>query len=241
MKLISIFNNQEILEAGLLSSHPEFLKNCDIVLIDNTCNKFISFSQAISQVLSSLPLDEIIIIAHQDVIFYKQDTHLKIEEGINEFIKDSYYLGGFAGVGSFSRIAEESGVNPIICGGKQVNYRLIDIPVPVDTIDECVIVTTRRTIQEFNLFDDERFRWHLYAVDACMKLKIIGYQPYVFPILINHLSLGKLDDEFFDLSKYLLNKYKVKDIYTTNLHITKRYIWLTHFKYFIKNLITDIS
>ena len=234
MKLITIYNNEEILKAGLLASHKQFLNNTDIIGVNNCDGQFESFADAMASILTQLPKDEPIIITHQDVQFYENDTYNLLKKYLpsNNL---SIFLYGLVGVNKFTLKAEEAGVNPIICAGKQINYRPITKPTSVESIDECVIITNRNTIENCNLFMDKRLKWHLYAVDACLQMQRSEQEVYVIPVPINHLSSGKFDREYICLSLYLLNKYNRRHIYTTNLHISRTNILIAYFKTLVKD------
>lgn len=237
MKLICVYNNEQLLKAGLLASHANFLNNIDFIGINNCEAQFSSFGQAINSVLHQFSGDEILVIAHQDIQFYLQDSYHLINTYLKQIYLDNNVFAGVVGVGRFSKRAEESGVNPIFCAGKQINYRKIDQPVTVETIDECVMITNRNTIEKFNLFADNKIQWHLYAVDACLTLQNVGRQPFVLPLMVNHFSSGKLDMDYIQTSFYLLAKYGKRHIYTTNLHITRPNLFVACAKLKLKKVL----
>ena len=230
IKIITIVNNAEIFRAGLLVSDAKVLASVDIVKIDNFDNHYCSFAKALETVLVDCTDDELIVISHQDVVFYDNNSFARILEQAGTTTKDGYLLAGVVGRVKAAGHHEGKGVNSIISGGKELCFCRIDSPKPVDVIDECVIITNIRTIRDLHLFDDERFRWHLYAADASLRFQKAGYQPMVLPLKINHLSSGNLDVEYFDLAKLLLKKYNRKEIYTTCGLVNKRIVRLRKMK-----------
>jgi len=234
MQLLSIYNNENVLNGGLLASHPDIISSVNLNLLDNQNRKWKSIPEAIIDFLPKVGEKEPLIITHQDVIFYDKVSFFKIEEYLHEISIDDFYFIGVAGRKNVKGYKEGVGINNIISGGRETGFFKIEKPEKVDTIDECVIITNRKTIEKFNLFREFKTSWHLYAVDACLSLQMRKFDCYVIPILINHLSRGNCDEDFFDLGSYLLSKYNVKEIYTTNGKLTKNSVLLRKFKYTVK-------
>ena len=150
-------------------------------------------------------------------------------------IKDVFFAG-VAGRRRKAALPEGVGINRIISGGRDIDFEDIEEPTPVDTIDECVIITNKYTIEKYKLFDDNKFAWHLYAADASLKLKIAGINTFVLPIRVNHLSRGNPNGEFFATAKYLLKKYNENEVYTTNGKLTNSSIFKRNLKYRVKQV-----
>ncbi|MDZ7724819.1 MAG: hypothetical protein U5R06_18940 [candidate division KSB1 bacterium] len=229
MNIIGLYNHPELLKAGLLSSHPHITDKGPI-LIDNTHNEFESFGQAIRFALYRFTDDQVLVLAHQDALFYDPETFNKIPEWIRSIARNDDYLAGAVGQRSKKSEKEGCGVNPIISGGKQISNIPISEPETVQIIDECVMITNRQTIERFNLFTDNRFDWHLYAADASLTLAEQGYAVYVLPLKINHLSAGHVDLNYLNKAKLLLKKYGLKNVVTTNGLINHRILALRRFK-----------
>lgn len=229
MKIIGLYNHQELLKAGLYTSHPDIFKT-GLLLIDNTTCQFKSFGQAIRSVLDHVAEQTVLVIAHQDVIFYDPESFGRLWEWTEIIAKDGCFLAGVVGQTSHKTQKEGQGVNPIISGGKQLHNKPITKPKAVNVIDECVIMTNRKTIETFDLFTDFRFDWHLYAADAALTLAKHGYPVYVLPLKVNHLSAGHVDIDYLNKAGLLLKKYGLRKIYTTNGLISKRIIMLRRFE-----------
>jgi hypothetical protein len=226
MKVVCIYNDQNKLSDGLLSSYNNFFKEVDLLLVDNSDHAFSSMPQAINSAIKNLDDDEPLIFAHQDVIFLDEQTKKVILENCKYHSVSGYYYFGVVGVNAFKKISEESGVNSIISAGRILNYRSIAAAEPVLAIDECVMITNRRTIVDFNLFQDYLLTWHLYAVDASLQLIKKNIVTYVLPISIHHISPGNPGMDYLKLSLYLLKKHNAKVIYTTCRKLTRINLWL---------------
>ena len=174
--------------------------------------------------------DQILVLTHQDALFYDPETFNKIPEWIRSIARNEYYLAGAVGQRSKKTEKEGCGVNPIISGGKQISNVPISEPETVQIIDECTMITNRKTIESFNLFTDNRFDWHLYAADAALTLTATGYPVYVLPLKINHLSAGHVDADYLNKAGLFLKKYHLKNIVTTNGLINRRILVLRRMK-----------
>lgn len=234
MKMIVVFNREEILRAGFLASAPAFLKRVNVELIDNTQNQYPSMAEAVRTVIQRSSPDEIIVFAHQDVIFYDPDSLNIILRNVNA-IRSNLYYAGAVGVKSMSEKLDNYGVNCIISGGKLLPFSKIDRPTPVETIDECVIITNVNTIVKYNLLNDTKLGWHLYAVDSSLAMAQNGQNTFVLPLPVNHLSRGHCDPQYFTLGHYLLKKYNLKVINTTNGPLTRWKVFTRRWKSIVKS------
>ena len=237
MIIISVYNNEKILKAGLLSSDPSVKSLNEIKLVDNTKFQFKSMGQAILSSTQQFNEDEILIMCHQDVVFYNAVSFSKISSYVKEIEQNGLFLAGVAGVRKDLDAKEGIGFNNIVSGGRVLDYLPIDNPEPVDVLDECVIITNKRAICKLKFFQDDVFDWHLYAADACLAATQAGIKPYVFPIDINHLGVGKIDKHYFDLSLELLKKYEVDSLCSTMGILTSRIIYLRRTKLLISDCI----
>ncbi len=230
MQIITVYNNEYVLHGGLTASHPNILENAAITLINNSQGKYSSFSKAIQDNLH-LFSDEILIIAHQDVIFYNEKCFLKIPEWCHSIDNDGCFFAGVAGRVEREGYKEGVGIGNIISGGRETGFLTINTPHKVNTFDECVMITNLNTIKRFGLFENPVIKWHLYAVDACTILAKHHFSPYVFPVQVNHLSAGNCDSDYFLAGQYLLKKHQVNELYTTNGKLTRTSVVTRNLKY----------
>lgn len=241
MIICSVYNNRDILNAGLLSSREKILSSCKLVLIDNRTGKFNSFASALHSILPSLPELTPLVIAHQDVLFYDITSFEMLNDYIQNIQKDDLFLAGVAGQKEQKGYKEGIGFNQIISGGSVLQLQPILKPTTVDTFDEVVIITNRKTIQSLQPFHDERFAWHLYAVDACLEARSKYIQPYVFPLKINHLSSSSADANYLKLAPLLLEKHKKEKIYTTCGLISHRIVKARKIKIVFSSIFKKMS
>ncbi|MFB6186146.1 MAG: glycosyltransferase [Halobacteriaceae archaeon] len=100
-------------------------------------------------------------------------------------------------------------------GGNPINQ-----PVPVQTLDELLLVIPNQIFKEHKF--DERIctGWHLYGVEYCLRMKYRhGLDPYVFPLQVWHKSDGSpLNNDYFRTYHKLVKEYD--DIGIDSVHMT---------------------
>ncbi len=230
MQIVTVYNNERVLHGGLKASHPNILENTSITLIDNTQGKYASFSNAVQDNLHLLT-DEILVITHQDVIFYDDKSFLQIPEWCHSIDNDGCFFAGVAGRVEKVGYKEGVGIGNIISGGSETGFLTIDKPHIVNTFDECVMITNLKTMKQFGLFENTVIKWHLYAVEACTILAKNDFKRYVLPVQVNHLSAGNCNTDYFLAGQHLLKKHQVNELYTTNGKLTRTSVVTRNLKY----------
>ena len=211
INLVSIYNDKKVLNKCLKSNLKPF---DNTIFIDNTTNKFKSYNESFQYIKNKIKDDEILVITHQDIIFLDK----LVKEKIKSFVLDKkYYLAGVVGVKKFKTNIKEGGVNNIFSKGKRIGFKEINKPVEIETMDGCVIITNKATIDKCNLFSDEKLGWHFYDVDSCLSVKKQNIKIHCLPIILNHdfnINKNKTNPIYYSLIPYILKKHKTKTIYT---------------------------
>lgn len=84
----------------------------------------------------------------------------------------------------------------------------IDGPTEVQTLDEMMLFVPR------GVFAQQRFDpvacpdWHLYGVDYCLSVRRLARKSYVLPLLVHHLSGGKLSAGYYHTLKRVVRKHR---------------------------------
>jgi GT2 family glycosyltransferase len=238
ISVICVYNNKEILDNFLLKSLNDQTTDFELILIDNSKNRFNSAAEALNYGGKKAKGNYLMFI-HQDVDFSSKSW---LENG--EKILNSLENLGVAGIAGKSR--ERKYISNIKHGipPKNISEDIITKPTLVQTIDECLFIIPRK------LFDKMKFdyvtcnHWHLYGVDYCLQLKIKGYEIYVLPLFLYHRSSGfSLSIEYEHTLKRLMKKYRTKYV----MIFTTMGDWLTFYPlYFqkrwprVKNIIMKI-
>lgn len=212
LSIICVYNNRDILEKCLLNSLKVQIKDYELILIDNTSGKFDSAAKALN-LGGCKSKEKFLLFIHQDFKF-DSDTWLnKIEKNIKNL--DKFGVAGVAGKYDRNCISNiKEGYPPKNSGKIQITE-----PTEVQTIDECVILTSKELFNNLQFDDKLCDNWHLYAVDYCLRAKNNGFKVYVLPMEGYHVSTGDSfsAETYYPTLKKLIKKYKknYNRIYTT--------------------------
>lgn len=225
ISIACVYNDKTVLENCLLKSLQNQTSNYELILADNTERKFESASKALNWGAKNAK-GEYIMFVHQDVDLCSNSWLEEVEK-----VLDQLPNLGIAGVAGKK---DEKGVMTIIKHGdppKLAGKIYIEKPTQVQTLDECLVIIPR-SVFDVVQFDEEACPdWHLYTVDFCLSVAILGLRVYAIPTSIYHksrgvspknpfqiiLSLSSLPEGYYQTLKKLLRKHKnhYKRIYTT--------------------------
>ncbi|KKN13928.1 hypothetical protein LCGC14_1001340 [marine sediment metagenome] len=231
--IICIYTNKELMSSCLLNSiNKQNYKNYELILIDNSNNKFPSASKALNWAAKRAKGDYLLFI-HQDVDLIEPNSL----EKISFYLKHLNKIGiiGVVGVliGKKNRSLRQ--FNQIEHGIPRVKTwgRIINKPVLIDCVDECLFIIPK-DIFDLYPFDDQVIDgWDLYSVDYCYTIKKYNLNVYVLPIKIYHVSDGlknfRFIKYFITLSKIIKKHHDSYKVISTTIGDwdTKRPIWIT--------------
>lgn len=210
--IICVYNKKEILNNFLESS---LKKQKDVLFetkfIDNSSNKFKCARDAISSVLDEIN-GKYIIICHQDIEFTSSNALKELLLNLSQIKK--FGIAGIAGVIGNKIISNiYHGVDKKLVTSNNIRENTL-----CETLDEClfIIPNKRKYIIEFKKLMSNS--WHLYAVEYCLKMKILNEKVYVIPSNIYHASSGaSFDNSYYRQLKLMAKKYRkeIKKINTT--------------------------
>lgn len=237
VSIICCYNNLSILENMLLKSLKSQDYKYELVLIDNTNNKYTSAAEALNQGADKSK-GKYLVFVHQDVYFSDKSSLRKI---VN-YIKT---LGDNAVVG-VAGIVNSNGVISNITHGKErktVGKHRVHKPERVQTLDEVLIGTSTNVFNQLKFDEETCDNWHLYGVDFCLSGASKEFFSYVIPLELYHKSPGNLSMGYFKTLSKVVEKHKKRyeKIYTTCSQIktsffsSKWNIETTKLKIFIKN------
>jgi hypothetical protein len=183
----------------------------ELILIDNTANKYKSASEALNYG-GNKAKGEYLIFVHQDVDLL---TNTFLED--LELILDNISNLGIAGVAGksiksryiLSNIKE--GIPP-----QDVSNNHVKNPIKVQTVDECFFVIPKTLFNTVKFDEKVCDGWHLYAVDYCLSVKEIGLDVYVVPIKLYHRSIANsFSIDYYSTVKKLIKKHENNFNYIT--------------------------
>ncbi|KZX10265.1 glycosyltransferase [Methanobrevibacter filiformis] len=210
MGIICVYNNEKILNEYLIRGlNNQKDNNFNLFLVDNRNNKFKSAAAAFNYAASKVDA-EYLVFTHQDI--YLPEGWVVETEKIIKSLKNPGVIG-VAGKSLFdynilTNIEHDTPPrkpNPSIP---------ISNPVEVETVDECLFIIPK------SVFDENKFDttccdgWHLYGADYCLDMKNKGYNVYVIPTYLYHVSNGDFRFYYESLDKFL-KKHKANLIIPT--------------------------
>lgn len=225
ISVVCVYNNKEILNNYLTKSLKSQTVKFEFIGIDNIKRQFKSAAEALNYG-GRKAKGNYIMFVHQDV-----DLCSNIWLNEAEKVLDRLSNIGIVGVaGSCENIKGnitniENGIPKKAAGGIHIKE-----PTKVQTVDECLIVIPNPVFSLLKFDEKVCNDWHLYAVDYSLSIRKLGYDVYVIPMYIYHLSIGFKSEEkpkvalkgpypksYYLSMKKLMNKHKIfyKKIYTT--------------------------
>ena len=217
ISLITVYNNQKLLDEMLSSARKQANVDIDYVMIDNRKNIFSSAAAALNYGTAKAK-GEVLVYLHQDIEFLSNNA---LETIYDYAIENKKTIFGAAGVKRRNNKADDSQILASFFAGSDKNpYKTLDGPNDCFSLDECLIACHRDCMKDLSFDDEVCDGWHLYGADLCLQAGIVPDlnvkvipMPYVW-----HKSNGNADKSYHDTQDRLAKKYKgkYKIINTTN-------------------------
>ncbi len=213
--VICVYNDTHVLNEQLLKSINNQVTCVELILIDNTEQKYKSAVEALEYGISISTADVLVFI-HQDVF-------IKDKEGLINFINviKNGRIGDIFGVAG-SIEGKKQNVGLYTSGAKYTNHfaECNWSIMRVSCLDECMFGMRRDTyfLHPFNGMVCDN--WHMYCAEMCFHARRDGYSIWLVPIPIHHYSNGRITEEYMNCLKKVSCKYR-EDF---------KYIWTTAYK-----------
>lgn len=235
ISIISVINNEQRAKEYLLRALNRQNAKYQSLLIDNTSGVYKNAAQAYNYAGSKANGDYLIFV-HQDVFFLFRGWLKEIEDYLstlsdvgvaglagmvkprflNEFeLFSRYFL--LNKIGNYRLWFSLYGRGNLLqeIGGQPGPGRIISEPVPVQTVDELMLIVPAKVF-ETNKFDEKVCdNWHLYGVDFSLTVSKKGLKTYVLPSSAIHHSGGKIDSFYVQTLKKLIEKHEMEKIINT--------------------------
>lgn len=201
ISVVCVYNNKKILNNFLLKSLKNQSVDYELILINNTANKFKSAAEALNYRSKQVKGDYIMFV-HQDVDLSSKSWLQEAEEYLNSI--PNLGIAGVAGKANKENVLTNisHGIVPKSIGDHQIYS-----PIEVQTLDECLIIIPKLIFKLLKFDEKTCDDWHLYAVDYCLSIKNLGFKSYIIPMSLYHLSEGSFSDKYYSTVKKLINKH----------------------------------
>lgn len=212
ISIICVFNHKQTLDNYLLKSLKAQEKEYQLILVENTQNRFSSAAQALNHGASKATGDYF-LFAHQDMEFTYPQWLGEVEYTLRSL--NNLGAAGVAGKIHRQQVSNMFHDEPPVLSG---NYT-INEPQTVQTLDECLFIIPKLVFQKYQFDEVTCDNWHLYAVDYCLTLLTANLEVYVIPESCYHRSTGyALVDGYYSTLKKIIKKHRknYQWIYTTN-------------------------
>ncbi len=235
LSVISIINNEQCAKEYLLRALNHQDAKYESLLIDNTTGVYKNAAKVYNYVGSKANGDYLVFV-HQDVFIPSRNWLQEIEDYLST-LRDVGMVG-LAGMVKPPFLNEFELFSRYFLLNKIGNYRLwfslygrgnlrqetggqlgpgrrISEPVPVQTVDELMLIVPAKVFKT-NKFDEKVCdNWHLYGVDFSLSISKKDLKSYVLPISAVHHSGGKINNYYVQTLKKLIEKHETEKVINT--------------------------
>jgi len=208
ISVVCVYNDRKTLENNLLTGMQNQIADYELILIDNTHERFSSAAKALNYG-GRKATSKYIMFVHQDVYLPSANWLNQAENYLN-LIHD-LGIAGVAGMAERGNSNEERGRNIVKHGNPLEIWAWghpIAEPEQVQTLDECLVLVPKKVF-DCHLFDETTCDgWDLYAVDYCLSIGQMGLVAYVLPLMIYHRSMGHVTESYFAILNRVLKKHR---------------------------------
>lgn len=195
--VVAAVNNHLVLTSNLLHSSLLNQVNVQFIQAEGFSNASQAYNYGIDQ-----SIGDYLIFAHQDV-YIPSSWQGCLEKALLQLKDQPWAVLGIIGKTKKNEVVGRTwstGLN------SQVGHK-IDKPVPVESIDELLIVVNKKSDIRF---DENLPGFHLYGTDIVQTAIKMGYGAYVIdaPVIHNSLPYLKYDKGFVESYRFMRKKWK---------------------------------
>ena len=214
ISVICTYNDRKILEDNLLKILNKQSADFELILLDDTNERFSSCADALNYGAKKAKGDYL-MFAHQDVDLLT-DTWL---DNVEKILCSLDNLG-VAGLAGFANIEGKPVMVSNIKDGNPPEPAGIPLKTSakVQTVDECLFFIPRSVFSELQFDSVTCSNWHLYAVDYCLTIQKRGLSVYVINPEVYHASRSSsFSEDYYSTLKKVIKKHRINfdKIYTT--------------------------
>lgn len=211
--VVCVYNSSETLERYLQTGLRRQTAAYELRLVDNRAGTYSCAAAALNHGAQGANTDYLVFV-HQDVELLSTDFF----EAASLHLAGTPNLGvagivGAASAGSTTRLYGRCFQGDGDATGFEPGY---DRPLPVQTVDELLLIVERAWFERMNFDPSACPGWDLYGVEYALSSAKQGRQVVVMPLPVRHASWGKLRRSYFQSLAALQNKHRdVPLVHTT--------------------------
>ena len=210
-----VTNMREYGEMKQSFEKSDFIEKCEYLMADNTNGNRFSAYEAIATFIKQSSAQYLIVV-HQDVRCIDNKEHLI--ECLEKLTKMDNKWAICGNAGSMGYHEERFYLDDV---GKEIITQ--GLPAQVTSLDENLLIINRNT----NLtLSADLTGFHLYGTDLCLVADFLGYNSYVIPFMVKHLSPGN-KEELMAYKKTFIRQYGKK--------LRGRFVETTCTKFYLSN------
>ena len=190
---------------------------CELRVVDTAREGFASCAAALNAGAAGTR-GRYLMFVHHDVAWESADFLQRAAEFLDRLPR----LGaaGIVGMSDKGGTWQRRGRNAVLPGefpGKLDGWAPIESPETAQTVDDQMLIIPAGVFRRLRFDDSTCDGWHLYGADYCLSVARLGLQVYVLPLLVHHLSPGKVDAAYFRTLRKVIVKHRrhYRWIYTT--------------------------
>lgn len=206
LSVICVYNSETILNDCLLAGLKiQKRQDYEVILIDNSDNRFTSAASALNHGARQATTDRF-IFTHQDILMRSSG----VLDAVNDFFDQGLSMFGSSGVRKYSPWM----LSNVYTSNYDEHFyanslcRRISVPEKVETLDECFVCITREAFDKVGGFDEKTCdNWHMYTVDLSITAKRRGIDVFAVPLDLFHASTGRISKAFIKSLRAVCRKH----------------------------------
>ena len=201
-------NRPDVLRRMLVASLRQQTAAWELRVVDAEAEKLTGCAAALNAGAADTTAPWLLFV-HQDVAF---DDPQLLRRAV-DLMTPLADLGVAGPVGTARRRANGSPHRVMGRWQSGEERRLIDLapivhPQPAQTLDEMMLLVPRGVFDRLQFDPTACPGWHLYGSDYSLSVLRLGLRAYALPLLVHHLSSGRLDAGYFTTLRRLVRKHR---------------------------------
>jgi hypothetical protein len=207
ISIVCVYNDREVRRQCLDSSIKKYSGDVDIdfVPVNNTTHAFASAGAALNHGAQKARHD-LVVFVHQDVYLHSIDRL---------YVAGAAFSGRWGLLGANGITSQSESVGRLR-DRTQLIGRSAPYPVDVESVDEVLFMVPRELVLQHPLAENADLAWHAYAVEYCLRLRLLGKRVGALDLAVTHNSLTINLDKLDVAHRYVGAKYpQLRPIRTT--------------------------